>query len=139
MRTETRIEEIKQSIAEKSTEYLLAIWNADKRDEYSDEGFEAIRQVLEERGHSFPPKQPIETPEESPEHRQLRRKKAVGRGLGGLLLLAGVLGNVIFRDNLQKGWTADPTTFDLGAIFAGLIIIGICLLVLARRIKLPPE
>ncbi len=139
MKTEMRIAEIKQSIADKSTEDLLTIWNEDDRNEYSDEGFEAIRQVLQNRGHNLPEKQPIERPQESLDHRQRRRKKTFRQSLGGLLLLTGILGHVIFQGSVQTGWAADPSKVDIGAIFSGLLIIGICLLVLASRIKIPSE
>jgi hypothetical protein len=35
---------------------LLAIWNEEKRDQYSDETFEAVRRILSQRGHAFSPK-----------------------------------------------------------------------------------
>ena len=46
------VENIKKKIQANKTEYLQQIWNANDRNEFSDEAFEAIRQILEERGEN---------------------------------------------------------------------------------------
>jgi hypothetical protein len=53
---EALIRDIERNLQTKSTEELLAIWQAENREEYSDEGFEAVRRILGLRGHAFPPK-----------------------------------------------------------------------------------
>jgi hypothetical protein len=53
---ETMIRDIERNLQTKNTEELLAIWQTENREEYSDEGFEAVRRILGSRGHAFPPK-----------------------------------------------------------------------------------
>jgi hypothetical protein len=53
---ETTIQDIERNLQTKSTEELLAIWQAENREDYSDEGFEAVRRLLSSRGNAFPPK-----------------------------------------------------------------------------------
>lgn len=50
------IQAIEGNFQTKSTEELLGIWQAENREEYSDEAFEAARRILGSRGYSFPPK-----------------------------------------------------------------------------------
>ena len=52
------VRQIKKANSSKTTDELLEIWKQDNRDDYTDAGFEALRQLLDERGHSFPAKQP---------------------------------------------------------------------------------
>jgi len=49
---------VKEKFQSRETDDLLAIWNEENRDEWSDEAFEAIRQILASRGHDLPPKVP---------------------------------------------------------------------------------
>ena len=46
------VENIKKKIQANKTEHLQQIRNANDRNEFSDEAFEAIRQILEERGEN---------------------------------------------------------------------------------------
>jgi hypothetical protein len=56
-----RYEQILSSMQERSTEELLEIWHANDRESWSEEAFEAIRQVLEQRLGKVP--EQGETPE----------------------------------------------------------------------------
>lgn len=51
---EKRIEALKTNHAETSNQELLAIWNENDRENYTEEAFEAIKQVLQERGVPVP-------------------------------------------------------------------------------------
>ncbi len=53
---ETLIRDIECNFQAKGTDELLAIWNAEDREEHSDEAFEAVRRILGARGHVFSPK-----------------------------------------------------------------------------------
>ena len=63
----TRIDEIKTRMEQKTNEELAAIWIKNDRKEWSDDAFEAIRQVLTERRVTIPaqtvPKEEVRTPE----------------------------------------------------------------------------
>ena len=50
------IRDIERNLQAKTTDELLAIWQAENREEYSDEGFYAVRRILATRGYQFPPK-----------------------------------------------------------------------------------
>lgn len=48
------IEDIRQNLASKSTDDLLRIWKENDRERWSDAAFEAVRQILTERGLELP-------------------------------------------------------------------------------------
>lgn len=48
------VQNIRKNIESKSTEELIQIWKENDRSQYSDEAFEAIRQLLEEQGVATP-------------------------------------------------------------------------------------
>jgi hypothetical protein len=50
-----RVANIRAKLNEMETEYLLGIWTSDRREEWTAEAFEAIRQILVERMGSVPP------------------------------------------------------------------------------------
>lgn len=50
----TIVESIRVNLREKSTEELLEIWKKNNREEWSDEAFEAIKELLVERGDKPP-------------------------------------------------------------------------------------
>ena len=49
----------------KSTDELIQIWRENDRTQYVDEAFEAIRQLLKERGETVPPQLPATTEKKS--------------------------------------------------------------------------
>jgi len=53
---EKLIATIKDKFESRDTDDLLAMWNEENRDEWSDEAFEAVRQVLASRGQELSPK-----------------------------------------------------------------------------------
>jgi DNA-directed RNA polymerase subunit RPC12/RpoP len=52
------VETLRARFDQSGTDGLLEIWQQDDRDSYSDEAFEAIRELLAARGHSYPTKRP---------------------------------------------------------------------------------
>lgn len=55
---ERLIATIKDRFESRATDDLLAMWNEEDRDEWSDSAFEAIRRILSSRGHELSPKVP---------------------------------------------------------------------------------
>ena len=53
---------IKANLSKKRTEDLLDIWTRNKRDEWSDEAFDAIHHILTERGAELPAQRPFVPP-----------------------------------------------------------------------------
>lgn len=49
---------IRDRMQEKSTQELVEIWTQNDRTQWTEYAFEAIRQLLEERGYPIPPQQP---------------------------------------------------------------------------------
>jgi len=60
----TLVENMRNFFEPKSTGELVQIWRENDRTKYVEEAFEAIRQILEERGEEIPPQLPIK--EEKP-------------------------------------------------------------------------
>jgi len=54
------ISDIKKGLQEKATDELLLVWKENKRTRWSDDAFEAIRQILKERSVE-PPEQDVPT------------------------------------------------------------------------------
>lgn len=50
-----RIDEVKARMLERSSADLLAIWRANDRAEWAGEAFQAIQEILTERGEALPP------------------------------------------------------------------------------------
>jgi len=54
-----KVEELRRHMEETSTDALIQIWRENDRTQYVDEAFEAIRQLLTERGETIPPQLPV--------------------------------------------------------------------------------
>ncbi|NCO68443.1 MAG: hypothetical protein COY75_01580 [Nitrospirae bacterium CG_4_10_14_0_8_um_filter_41_23] len=53
------IQQIHSNMESKSTEELLKIWEGNNKEQYSEEAFEAIKQLLIERGAALPPQKKV--------------------------------------------------------------------------------
>lgn len=72
---EKLIEQIRENIKSKSTEELLKIWKENDREQYSEEAFEAVKQILEERKRTVRPH--VSVSEASGEETDLKTKNNV--------------------------------------------------------------
>jgi membrane-associated HD superfamily phosphohydrolase len=86
---ERLIQQIRSSMEAKSTEELLKIWEENNREEYSDEAFEAIKQLLTERGITLPPQKPFQKRLAKSGIEQMNRPKKVSLALKLLYLSLG--------------------------------------------------
>jgi hypothetical protein len=101
MSTKT-MDEITQSMGQKTTEELLAIWGKNDRKEWSDDAFEAIRQVLTERNVSILAQPPPYAEKKAPE-------RIVTYSVGGHVVHTGkfhekATGLDIFISVILPGW-----------------------------------
>jgi hypothetical protein len=87
---ERLIQQIRSSMEAKSTEELLKIWEENNREEYSDEAFEAIKQLLTERGITLPPQKPFQKRLAKSGIEQMNRPKKVSLALKLLYLSLGI-------------------------------------------------
>jgi hypothetical protein len=71
MSNHSLIDQIRRKMEEKDTEELVAIWQKDDKEEWTEDAFEAIRQVLTARGEVLPERQQEKT-EEAPKNDQAR-------------------------------------------------------------------
>jgi len=102
--------EIKARIQEKTTDELLSIWTKNDRDEWSEETFEGIRQVLTERGLTVPPQNPPP---------DVQRKLDVAEQLTRLPILP--LKKAIRLDRYFRGWRV---VLELWLVFGFIGILG---------------
>lgn len=77
-----QIDAIKKKLSKKDTEDLLRMWTENNREKWRDEAFDAVRQILSERGME-PPEQTQFVPE-----KKKMDKIGVGFGLGGMIGIA---------------------------------------------------
>ena len=88
------VQEIRRRMESKSTEELLQIWRENDRAQYSEEAFEAIRLLIEERGEKVVPQ--LQTTHEQP----------VDGGIGDFFsfrtMISTALPRILCAD--RKGW-----------------------------------
>ncbi len=70
------VESMRDFMGSKSTEELLQIWRENDRRKYEEEAFEAIRQILEERGEAIPPQMPMRKTQPIRKERSIERERA---------------------------------------------------------------
>jgi hypothetical protein len=92
------IDEVKTQMEKKNTDELLEIWTKNDREQWSDDAFEAVRQVLVNRGLAVPPQSPSPVPSKDAVMRptpSLRRKLArLVIGIVACLLALSISTNV---------------------------------------------
>jgi hypothetical protein len=102
-------EQIRQNFTAKNSDELLQIWKENDRERWSGDAFEAIKQILIERGLTIPAQSP-EKPSgvTSPEQRKKsykrngRKRKTVRIVVGSILIFFGiVLGSILYGDILE--------------------------------------
>lgn len=85
--------EVKKHMEQKTTDELLSIWIKNDREEWSNDAFEAVKQILTERGIELPPQDPPPAKpakDESSEERKTH-KRSIGRSIIAIgIILAGV-------------------------------------------------
>jgi len=122
------IQEIRRSMESKSTEELLQIWRENDRAQYSEEAFEAIRLLLEERGETVVPQ------------RQTTHVQPVDGGIGDFFsfrtMISTALVKVIYALGLI-GITASGIVMIVRATrerqaFGEQILVGIAVIVLGN-------
>lgn len=115
------IEQITENLRKKETEELVEIWKENDRNQYSDEAFEAIRQILAERGQTIPPQKQFIIPQQQfiipqqPSGFRIRRRTFAMVWLFTMLLGAGLDNPKIYSSNE-------------GIIFALILAIFMCIL-----------
>jgi hypothetical protein len=72
---QTLVEQMRDYMSSKSTEELLKIWMENDRAKNVEETFEAIRQILEERGEKVPPQIPVKEPPLIKKERKMARER----------------------------------------------------------------
>jgi len=97
---ETLIRDIERNFQIKSTDQLLVIWQAENREQYSDEAFEAVRRILGSRGHSFPPRLPLK---KRVRRKNLSRPRAFAEAILTILGLAIMGAPILFLFVLMRG------------------------------------
>jgi len=133
---EKQILEIKTNLASKTIEELSAIWKANNKREYSEEGLEAVRRILVERKVSLPPQDaPVLPPQEHPKSPvkcpscgSERFKKRFFGGSKGCAIACFVLGGFIAVEELSRPG-GDPTVLLLTLVF---VLAGITALTSKR-------
>ena len=100
---------IRSRMEQKPTEELIAIWKTNDRKEWSDDAFEAIRQVLGKRNIDPPAQAPAV--KDAPEKTRGGGLQALCSGLGGIFVLAGSITN--------------PSTLDLLALVCAIVASAI--------------
>jgi len=70
----TLVENMRNFFEPKSTGELVQIWRENDRTKYVEEAFEAIRQILEERGEEIPPQLPIKEEKPARKPREIKRE-----------------------------------------------------------------
>ena len=96
-----RVAEIKANLSSKDTSELLEIWKANDREAYTDDAFEAIRLLLEERSVAPPPQSTHVPRENRPEYYQwdmlaIKRTRAIYLTFF-LLMIAANIGGVFVQ------------------------------------------
>lgn len=133
---EQLVKDIHQSMDSNSTEDLIRIWEDNDRSEYSNEAFEAIRQLLVERGQQIP-----EQPPQKPTIEELKERRTLKIGADEELDHYVVEARGISRTKLNVfaliglfifGWLITSVFEYLGKKIIGWMYL-ICLLIM--RIK----
>jgi hypothetical protein len=117
--------EITSNMRDKTTEELLAIWTKHDRQEWSDQAFDAISQVLTERGVALPQQEIHDVkPSTSPE----QKKKGMYKSNGWILLALMLVMAVINGSGILRGVVID-------VFQTGLLVGAIICFIAAARIK----
>jgi hypothetical protein len=87
---ERLVHQIRENMELMGTEELLKIWETNDKEEYSEEAFEAIRELLKGRGEPLPQqKQPVS--KLSPAHEQRKTRYIITGGVGSIYLICLIL------------------------------------------------
>lgn len=103
------VEHMRDFMASKSTEELVQIWVENDRTKYVEETFEAIHQILEERGETIPPQLPIR------EERPTRKKQGIERERGGFFSFRTLISPIVIKIIYVLGM--------LGLTIGGIVMI----------------
>lgn len=127
------VEDIRRNLGDKSSDELIQIWKENDHERWSGDAFEAIKQILTERGLTIPAQSP-EKPSgnTSPEQRKKsykrngRKQKTVRIVVGSILIFSGiVLGSNLYLDVLEDKYSIIEAIFfppNLGWLVS--LIIG---------------
>jgi hypothetical protein len=108
---EKQVVQIRNNMEKKNTEELLRIWKENDREQWSDEAFEAIKQLLLDRGETLPDQNKILQVQEDKEDHLMGKYANILSGVG--IILAGA-----FISNIEASgdW---PLILSYGAYAVG--------------------
>jgi hypothetical protein len=112
------VEQMRDFMASKSTEELVQIWRQNDRTKYVEEAFEAIRQILEERGEKVPPQLPIR------ETQAIRKERKIARGHGGFFSFNTMISPAVIKIIYVLGMLG-LTSGGILMIVMGLDLMGL--------------
>lgn len=116
------LQEIRSNMEQKDTDELLNIWKENDKEQYSETAFEAIKQILIERGETLPPqKEPLQIRDQKQEFTGKTRNRAGWKKLdsiGAIILL--VFFFQLLVDPFDIGHTRVGAAFTLGGIAIGM-------------------
>ena len=118
-----RVAEIKTNLSSKDTAELLDIWKMNDRATYTDDAFEAVRVLLDERSVAIPPQSKYIPEEDRPEYYQwdvsaVKRTRTIYLILFLLMVVANIGGAFIYS----------------GGAIIGNIVFGILFLIIFMRL-----
>jgi len=120
--------EVKKSLEAKSTDELLSIWKANETEEWSGEAFEAIRQILNERGEKPPARKQAQPPAQAtarePKAVQQVPKRPVAKRIGRVtagIIVGAAAGIFAFRTFFEDGLFGDLLNYHLGSLRSGVV------------------
>jgi hypothetical protein len=146
---EILVEQMRDFMGSKSTQELVQICRENDRTKYVEEAFEAIRQILEERGEKVPPQIPVR------ETQPIRKERKIAREHGGffsfntmispavikIIYVLGMLGltsggivMIVMGLDLMDLGIEKPSIFDKQMPVNIQILIGIALIVLGNLV-----
>jgi hypothetical protein len=85
------VDQMRDYMSSKSTEELLQIWRENDRTKYEEEAFEAIRQILEERGEKIPSQLPIR------KTKPIRKERHIEREPGGFFSFRTMVSPIVIK------------------------------------------
>ena len=111
------VEDIRQNLANKTSDELLNIWKENDRQRWSESAFEAVKQILTEQGIELPPQDPPKEakPKAAPQRSRLRisaRVFIVFVSLWWLMVIVGLI--------------PEPTPSSSPLIGAGVAFLASC-------------
>jgi hypothetical protein len=118
------VEQIRENIKLKSTEQLLRIWKDNNREEYSDESFEVVKQLLLERAEVLPHQKEIKEMQDT----QVKRFSRGGLIIAILSAISAIIG---------IAYLIFPLNSDADTLLTASLNIGVGIAMLIRSFRPP--